>query len=176
MPVETQSKKPKFSDSHIRNAKKADKPYKLTDGGGLYVEIRPTGTKLWRYRYKIAGKENVFALGEYAQDVPRGESGEEANNRRRSGLLTLLEARVEREHCQRLGESGVSARHVKRKLENIRQANEANTTFESVLSEWVEARHWAASTESKPAFSDPNAPDSGARCAIGQGDHAGARS
>jgi hypothetical protein len=36
MPAEIPGKKPKFSDSHIRNAKKADKPYKLNDGGGLY--------------------------------------------------------------------------------------------------------------------------------------------
>lgn len=38
-------------------------PYKLPDGHGLYLEIRSTGAKLWRMRYRIAGKENLYALG-----------------------------------------------------------------------------------------------------------------
>ena len=146
MPVEREANKPKFSDAHIRNAKKAEKPYKLLDGGGLYVEIRPTGSKLWRYRYKIGGKENLFALGEYAQNIPKGETEEQASARRRAGLFTLLEARIERERCRRLVKQGVHPAR-ERKLENIRQANEANTTFEAVLREWVDARHWAASTK-----------------------------
>ena len=54
-----------LTDSKIRNAKPSDKPIKLTDGGGLHLEVRPTGAKLWRYRYRIGRKENVFAIGEY---------------------------------------------------------------------------------------------------------------
>ena len=146
MPVDTQSKKKKFSDAHIRNAKKDVKPYKLTDGGGLYVEIRPTGSKLWRYRYKIRGKENVFAIGEYAQEIPKGETEDQASSRKRAGLFTLLEARVERERCRRLVKQCIHPVN-ERKLENIRKANEANTTFEAILREWVEARHWAANTK-----------------------------
>ena len=41
-----------LSDTRIRNAKPSEKPYKLTDGGGLYLEVKPTGRKLWRYRAK----------------------------------------------------------------------------------------------------------------------------
>lgn len=54
-----------LSDAKIRNAKHTEKPQKLTDGGGLYLEVRPSGAKLWRYRYRIAGKENIFSIGEY---------------------------------------------------------------------------------------------------------------
>ena len=61
-----------LTDTKIRNAKPSAKPVKLTDGKGLYLEIRPTGTKLWRYRYRIAGKENVFAIGEYFNDKRSG--------------------------------------------------------------------------------------------------------
>jgi len=53
-----------LTDSKIRTAKPSDKNYKLTDAAGLYLEVRTTGTKLWRYRYRIAGKENLFAIGE----------------------------------------------------------------------------------------------------------------
>ena len=54
-----------LTDLKIRSTKPGDKPIKLPDGHGLYLEVRPTGSKLWRYRYKIAGKENTFAIGEY---------------------------------------------------------------------------------------------------------------
>ncbi|MFP1757205.1 Arm DNA-binding domain-containing protein [Lonsdalea quercina] len=54
-----------LTDAKIRSTKSTSKPIKLADGGGLYLEVRPSGSKLWRYRYRIAGKENVFALGEY---------------------------------------------------------------------------------------------------------------
>ncbi len=52
-------------DTRIRNAKPSEKAYKPTDGGGLYIEIKPNGSKPWRLRYRIAGKENVFAIGKY---------------------------------------------------------------------------------------------------------------
>ncbi|MBL8526923.1 MAG: DUF4102 domain-containing protein, partial [Burkholderiales bacterium] len=73
-----------LSDTRIRNAKAKSAPYKLTDGKGLYLEIRPTGAKLWRYRYRIAGKENVFAAGEYAQ-APDSETPKQAQARRDAG-------------------------------------------------------------------------------------------
>jgi len=78
-----------LTDAKIRNAKPAPKPYKLTDGNGLYVEIRPTRTKLWRFRYRIAGKENVFALGEYCQ-APAGESDKKMATRKASGRFNWL--------------------------------------------------------------------------------------
>jgi hypothetical protein len=54
-----------LTDAKIRNRSPSDKPVKLTDAGGLYLEIRPSGSKLWRYRYRIAGRENVYAIGEF---------------------------------------------------------------------------------------------------------------
>jgi hypothetical protein len=48
----------------IGQAKATTKRIKLTDSNGLYVEVKPNGSKLWRYRYRIAGKENLFAIGE----------------------------------------------------------------------------------------------------------------
>ena len=44
-----------LTDAKLRNAKPGNKPFKLTDAGGLYLDVRPTGAKLWRYRYRIAG-------------------------------------------------------------------------------------------------------------------------
>lgn len=49
----------------VNNAKPKDKPYKLADSGGLYIEILPSGGKYWRMKYRLDGKENRVALGVY---------------------------------------------------------------------------------------------------------------
>ena len=45
----------------VENAKPRDKPYKLSDGGGLHLLVT-AGSKLWRFRYQLAGKEKMLAL------------------------------------------------------------------------------------------------------------------
>ena len=49
----------------IDGAKPTDKPYKLSDGGGLCLLVAPSGAKLWRWRYRFDGKERMMAMGEY---------------------------------------------------------------------------------------------------------------
>lgn len=63
----------RLTDVAIRKAKPADKPVRLFDGGGLYLEIAPTGGKLWRWKYRFGGKEKRLALGVYP-DVSLGEA------------------------------------------------------------------------------------------------------
>src|SRR5262245_7747930 len=90
-----------LSDTRIRNAKVKDEPYKITDAKGLYLEVRPSGAKLWRYRYKLKddttgkAKEYLYALGEYVK-APEVESPEQADERKKAGQFTLEEARIER--------------------------------------------------------------------------------
>lgn len=54
-----------LTDPKIRGAKPAEKPYKLTDERGLFLLVNPNGSRLWRLRYKIDGKEKLLALGAY---------------------------------------------------------------------------------------------------------------
>ena len=54
-----------LTDSAIKTAKPKERPYKLSDAQGLYLEITPNGSKLWRLKYRIAGKEKKLALGVY---------------------------------------------------------------------------------------------------------------
>lgn len=141
-----------LTDSEIRNAKPGEKPiknksgkvtgretvegsYKLTDGGGLHLEVRATGAKLWRYRYRIAGKENVFAVGEYVQ-APRRETKEQIQSRQHAGMLTLAEARVRREECKALVKQGIHPSHYRQAARLEQSARSANT-FEAVASEWI---------------------------------------
>ena len=117
-----------LKDTQIRNAKPRERPYKLTDGAGLYIEIKPTGSKLWRFRYRILGKENVFAIGAYPE-------------------VTIKAARVERDMARKLVRESVHPSH-QRKLDKIRKDHEHANTFEAVAREWLEnhKEHWTFKT------------------------------
>ena len=54
-----------LTDTAIRNAKPGEKPVKLFDERGLYLEISPTGGKWWRLKYRFDGKEKRLSLGVY---------------------------------------------------------------------------------------------------------------
>lgn len=127
-----------LTDSTIRNAKPVDSPFKLTDSNGLYLEVRPSGNKLWRYRYRIAGKENIFALGEYVKE-PNGETAEQAKARIAGGHLTLAEARIERDKARALVKQGIHPAHNRAALKASQVAGNANT-FEAIAREWIEKK------------------------------------
>ena len=59
----------KLTDVNIKKAKPGDKVRKLSDGGGLFLQIELAGGKLWRYKYRFEGKQKLLALGKYP-DVP----------------------------------------------------------------------------------------------------------
>lgn len=115
-----------LTDAKIRTAKPASKSTKLADGGGLYLEVRPTGAKLWRYRYRIAGKENVFAIGEYP-------------------AVSLADARGEHVRARALVADAVHPSH-SRKVERLSNLVANANTFEAVAIEWVakKSANWTA--------------------------------
>jgi hypothetical protein len=56
-----------LSDAKARNAKPGAKPYKISDGEGLFLLVATTGSKYWRLKYFFAGKEKLLALGVYPE-------------------------------------------------------------------------------------------------------------
>ena len=54
-----------LTDAATKAYKPRDKRYIKTDGGGLYMEVYPTGGKVWRYRYRLKGKRERVTLGKY---------------------------------------------------------------------------------------------------------------
>ena len=106
-----------LTDARIRATKPAAKPVKLTDGGGLYLEVRPSGKKLWRYRYRIVDKENLFAIGEYPE-------------------ISLAEARAEHDKARALVKQGLHPSH-SRKAERLSTHLANANTFEAVATEWI---------------------------------------
>ncbi|WP_306409474.1 Arm DNA-binding domain-containing protein [Ectorhizobium quercum] len=55
----------RLGDAALRSIKPCDKPFKLTDGGGLFLLVNPNGSRLWRLAYGFAGRQKLLALGSY---------------------------------------------------------------------------------------------------------------
>lgn len=115
----------KLTNTACQAAKPKEKPYKLSDGGGLYLEITPTGSKLWRLKYRFLGKEKRLALGAYP-------------------IVSVAEARAGREKAKRNLANNIDPSDAKR--DGRRQAvREANNTFQAVALEWHDKQkeHWS---------------------------------
>ncbi|MDO8954673.1 MAG: integrase arm-type DNA-binding domain-containing protein [Gammaproteobacteria bacterium] len=56
-----------LTDTNCKASKPKDKPYKLSDGNGMYLLVQPNGSRYWRMKYRIAGKEKLLALGIYPE-------------------------------------------------------------------------------------------------------------
>jgi hypothetical protein len=70
-----------LTDTEIRKAKAAEKAYSMGDGGGLYLWVKPTGGKLWRWSYRFNGKEKLMSLGKYP-DVSLAQARERRSEAR----------------------------------------------------------------------------------------------
>ena len=57
----------KLSDLELRKLKTEDKPYRVHDGRGLFIEVTPVGGKLWRWAYRFQGKQKKMGLGQYPE-------------------------------------------------------------------------------------------------------------
>jgi integrase len=116
-----------LTDTKIRNTKPGDKPVKLPDGQGLYLDVRPSGSKIWRYRYWITPeKDGIFTIGEYPG-------------------VSLADARKEREWAREQVKQGLNPTQV-REAERLERMGEHANTFEAVAREWMEhnREHWSA--------------------------------
>lgn len=117
------------SDAALRALKPKDKPYKHAVGGGLYLEVSTGGSKLWRWKYRIEGKENRYSMGSYPE-------------------RTLKEAREEVESARKLVKQGLHP--VKQKeLARIRSAHEQTKTLESIAKTWIALKDWQENTKKR---------------------------
>jgi integrase len=109
-----------LTDTQIRKAKPGDKPYKVTDGRGLYLLVQPGGGKLWHYKYNFGGKQKLMALGAYP-DVP------------------LATARERHQAARKLLASGTDPM-AQRKEEKTAEKASTEGSFQTVAGLWWE--HW----------------------------------
>src|ERR1035438_451969 len=71
-----------LTDTEIRKSKAAEKAYSMGDGGGLYLWVKPTGGKLWRWSYRFDGNEKLMSLGKYP-DVSLAQARERHSEARK---------------------------------------------------------------------------------------------
>jgi integrase len=114
-----------LSDAKVRNAKAELKPYKISDGEGLFLLVATTGSKYWRLKYFFGGKEKLLALGVYPD-------------------VSLGDARERRAEARKAVAAGKDPSEVKREVKRLVILKNENA-FESVAREWFEKRkhEWA---------------------------------
>ena len=88
----------KLPEVSIRNAKGKEKPYKLSDGGGLYLLVNSKGSKYWRLKYTLNGKEKTLSLGVYPGVSMAGARTEakKAKEHLRQGIDPVIRRRQEK--------------------------------------------------------------------------------
>lgn len=77
----------------IRNAKPKEKPVKVFDGNGLYLEVSKTGGKWWRLKYRFNGKEKRLSLGVYPE-IGLQEARERCLEMRKLLSLVSIQAKI----------------------------------------------------------------------------------
>ena len=117
-----------LTDTAIRSVKPATKPVRLFDGGGLYLEVSPSGGKWWRFKYRFAGKEKRLSLGVYP-DVPL------AGRKDKDSGEWIDGARDKRDQARQLVAQGVDP-GVHRKAAKSATVERAANSFEVVAREW----------------------------------------
>jgi integrase len=101
----------------VASAKPQAKDYKLSDGGGLYLLVRPNGAKLWRLNYRYLEKGRTLAFGAWPE-------------------VGLADARSRRDDARRLLAAGLDPSH-EQKVAMAKARVEENDTFRTVATEWV---------------------------------------
>jgi len=116
----------KLTDVAIRRLKPKDKPYKISDGKGLFLLVTTTGSRWWRLKYRWAGKEKLLSLGIYPD-------------------VSLAMARARRDEARSLLAAGTDPSSAR---QSAKESDEARVrdTFQNVAEEWLgmKAKEWVS--------------------------------
>nr|AGU09916.1 protein of unknown function DUF4102 [uncultured organism] len=107
-----------LTDAQAKRAKGAEKPYKLADGGGLFLLVATSGHRSWRLKYRLGGKEGLLTFGAYPD-------------------LSIVEARAERDKAKRMIREGLNPALEKKKAAAAKR-HDAGNSFEAVARAWYE--------------------------------------
>lgn len=105
-----------LTDIKVKSAKPTEKAYKLTDGGGMYLLVKPNGSKYWRLKYRFVGKEKMLSIGVYPD-------------------ISLADARQKRDEARKVLAAGGDPGEVK-KADKLAQKLSTENTFEAIAREW----------------------------------------
>lgn len=110
----------KLTDAKIKTLKPQDKVYRILDADRLYIEVRPTGVKVWRFKFVFNGKESSMSLGEYP-------------------LVSLADARLLREEMRTKLAKGIHPVEERKKLKQVEDEKFTNT-FSVIAQEYAKER------------------------------------
>lgn len=120
----------KLTPIAAKNLKPKEKPFKQADGGGLYLEVFPNGSKLWRLKYRKAdGSETRVSLGKFPD-------------------VSVADARNERERIKADRRKGIDPADQRRAIA-AQAAVAAENTFEAVGREWLSRQNLSKATHDK---------------------------
>ncbi|EHP0636995.1 tyrosine-type recombinase/integrase [Citrobacter koseri] len=116
----------KLNARQVETAKPKEKPYKMADGGGLYLLVKTNGSRYWRLKYRIDGKEKLLALGVYPD-------------------VSLADARAKRDEARKGIAGGIDPLEVKKEQKVEREAQVKNS-FQEIALEWhnMKVKKWSA--------------------------------
>ena len=106
-----------LNDTAIRNAKPKTAPYKLSDGGGLFLLVNTNGSRWWRYSYRFDGKQKTISLGVYPD-------------------ISLKDARAKHAEARKTLAQGINP-SVDRKIEKAARIEDGKNSFEFLARDWV---------------------------------------
>jgi hypothetical protein len=111
-----------LTDTQIKALKATSKDKKYFDGGGLFLLVKSTGAKLWRFKYKkpISHKETLLSFGKYPE-------------------TSLQQARKQRDEARELIKQGVDPQEHKAEQEQ-RKHDEITSTFKKVATDWFKVK------------------------------------
>ena len=122
-----------LTDTQTKALKPKDKAYSVADGKGLVIDVRPTGLKVWRYRYRFNDKPAIFTIGEYP-------------------IIGLADARAKRDEVRKLLINGIDPRTPKKQAKEATKAAQAMEekaayTFGQAFNDWFDFKvtSWSAS-------------------------------
>lgn len=109
-----------LTDTYIKSLKPVEKAKKYADGGGLFLYIPTSGSKLWRMAYRFNKKSKLLSFGEYP-------------------TVSLKKAREKRDEAKKLLADGIDPGQHKKAVKAAREAEEANS-FKNIALEWQETQ------------------------------------
>jgi hypothetical protein len=122
-----------LTDTQTKALKPKEKAYLLADGQGLVIDVRPTGLKVWRYRYRFNDKPAILTIGEYP-------------------IIGLAEARAKRDEARKLLINGIDPRASKQEAKAAAKEAQALAekeayTFEQAFNDWFDFKveSWSSS-------------------------------
>ena len=107
-----------LTDTAVRNAKRGERPKKISDGGGLHLLVNPDGARYWRMAYRYKGRQKTLALGVYP-------------------IVSLADARIGRDAAKKLLARDVDPSLARKEQRRAARLSGENT-FEIVAREWCE--------------------------------------